>query len=159
MVAGYDVGGDGIKSLSFMSGNTDSIRANEGFYLGLGASIRNDAGNLEFVGTLSMKYQGLHADNGDITWIRYPLDALVLYRARNFRLGGGLTYAMHPRLKGTEALASVDTRFDNALGAVLQGDLLLGRVNLGLRYTILDYTAGGSTFKSNGLGATFGFTF
>lgn len=159
VVAGYDTGGDEIVAVNFTSGETDSIRANEGLYLGGGVSVLNDAGNLEFLGTLSVKYQAIHASNGDVTWIRFPLEALLFYRVRSFRLGGGPTYVMRPRLKGTGDASGIDTAFDNALGAVLQGDYLLGRVALGLRYTILDYKAGGNTVRSNGVGVSFGFAF
>jgi hypothetical protein len=159
IVAGYDTGGDQIKAVTFQSGENDSIRANEGLYLGGGVSVLNDAGNVEFLGSLSLKYQRIHASNADITWTRIPLDALVFYRMQSFRLGGGLTYVLHPRLKGSGDASSTDTAFPNALGAVLQGDYLLGRVSLGVRYTVLDYKSGGSTVKSNGLGVSFGIAF
>ena len=158
-VAGYDTGGDEVVVVTFSSGKTDSIKANEGLYLGGGVSVINDAGNLEFLGTLAFKYQGIHASNGDLTWTRFPLDALIFYRLQSFRFGGGLTYVIHPRLKGSGEVSYIDTTFDNAAGVVLQGDYLMGRVGLGLRYTLLDYKVGGITVKSNGLGASFGFTF
>ena len=158
-VAGYDTGGDEIVAVTFSGGETDSIRANEGFYLGGGVSILNDARNVEFLGTLSVKYQGLHASNGDLTWIRFPLDALVFYRLQSFRLGGGLSYVIHPMLKGSGEVSNIDVTLDNAPGVVLQGDYLMGRVGLGLRYTLLDYKQNGNTIKSSGLGLTFGLTF
>jgi hypothetical protein len=42
---------------------------------------------------------------------------------------------------------------------VLQADYLMGKVNLGLRATLLDYKVGGNTVKGSGLGVSFGFTF
>lgn len=159
VVAGYDAGGDSLIGLTYTSGNTDSIRANEGLYAGAGVSVLNDAGNIEFQGTLSVKYMALHADNGGVTWLRYPLDALLFYRMRGFRMGGGLTYVIAPRLKGSGELSNIDTKLDNAAGAVLQADYLLERVNLGVRYTILDYKIGGNTIKSSGVGVSFGFAF
>lgn len=159
LVAGYDTGGDDIKDVAFTSGQSDSIEANEGFYLGGGVSVLNGAGNVEFLGSLSSKYQRIHASNGDITWTRFPLDALVFYRMRSLRLGGGVSYVLHPRLKGSGDASSINTAFPNALGAVLQGDYLLGRVSLGVRYTVLDYKSAGGTVKSNGLGVSFGIAF
>lgn len=158
-VAGYDTGGDKIVNVTFTSGKTDSIRANEGLYAGGGVSVLNDSKDIEFLGTLSVKYQGLHADNGDVTWIRYPLDALLFYRMQSFRLGGGLTYVINPRLKGSGAASNINVTLDDAAGVVLQADYLMGRVNLGLRATLIDYKAGGSTIKGSGLGVSFGFTF
>jgi len=74
-------------------------------------------------------------------------------------LGGGVTYVLHPRLKGSGDASDINTAYQNALGAVLQGDYLLGRVSLGVRYTVLDYKAAGGTVKSNGLGVSFGIAF
>jgi hypothetical protein len=159
VVAGYDAGGASVISLTYTNGNTDSIRANEGLYAGAGVSVLNGAGNIEFLGTLSVKYMALHADNGDITWLRYPLDALLFYRVPGFRVGGGLTYVIAPRLKGSGEASSIDMKFDDAAGVVLQADYLLERVSLGLRYTILDYKSGGNTIKGSGVGVSFGFTF
>jgi len=159
IVAGYDAGGDKIVNISYSSGKTDSIRANEGLRIGGGVSLLNEAGNVEFLGTLSVKYLYLHADNANVTWISLPLDALLFYRRQSFRFGGGLTYAMNPQILGSGAAASVETKLDNALGAVLQGDYLVGPISLGLRYTLLEYTLAGAPVKSNGLGISFGFTF
>jgi len=50
LVAGYDTGGDDVEAVTFNSGQNDSIKANEGLYLGGGVSVLNDAGNLEFLG-------------------------------------------------------------------------------------------------------------
>jgi hypothetical protein len=158
-VAGYDTGGDDILKVTFGSGTADSIGANEGLYLGGGVSLLNGARNVEFLGTLSYKYQAIHASNGDITWTRFPLDALLFYRWQSFRAGGGATYVLRPRLKGSGDASNIYTAFGAALGAVLQADYLVGGVAFGLRYTILEYQEGGTTVKSNGVGATFGFTF
>ena len=159
VVAGYDAGGSNVVSLTYTNGKTDSIKANEGLHVGGGVSVLNEARDIEFLGTLSVKYLSLHADNGDVTWLRYPLDALLFYRMQSFRVGGGLTYVIAPSLNGNGAASNIDVRLDDAAGLVLQGDYLLERVSLGLRYTILDYKYGGNTIKSSGLGVTFGFTF
>jgi hypothetical protein len=159
LVAGYDTGGDDVQKVTFGGGTQDSIKANEGLYLGGGVSVLNGAGNVEFLGTLSYKYQAVHASNGDITWTRFPLDALLFYRWQSFRAGGGATYAIRPRLKGSGDVSYIDTAFGDALGAVLQADYLIGGLALGLRYTILEYKGGGTTVRSNGVGASFGFTF
>ena len=159
LVAGYDAGGEPVATMTYTTGHSDSIKANEGLYLGGGVSVLNEAGNIELLATLSVKYQGLHADNGDIRWTRFPLDALLLYRWPSFRLGGGLTYVMEPRVKGSGASSSIDATFDNATGVLLQGDYLLDAVALGVRATLLDYRFGGSTIRSSGVGVSFGFRF
>ena len=102
VVAGYDTGGDKIVNVTFTSGDTDSIRANEGLYIGGGISVLNDSKDIEFLGTVNVKYTSIHANNGDISWTRYPLDALLFYRWEKFRVGAVLTYVIVPKLKGSE---------------------------------------------------------
>lgn len=159
LVAGYDTGGDKIVNVTFTNGQTDSIRANEGLYLGAGVSVLNDDKDLEFLGTVNYKFTSIHASNGDIDWTRIPLDALLFYRMESFRVGAGLTYVMSPKLSGSGVAGGVNTKVDDALGFLVQADYLLGKVALGLRYTALDFKAGGNTVKSSGAGITFGFTF
>jgi hypothetical protein len=158
-VAGYDTGGDKIVNVKFTNGDSDSIRANEGLYAGGGISVLNDDENIEFLGTVSYKYSSVHADNGDITWTSIPIDALLFYRMRSFRIGAGPTFVMSPRLKGSGIAGGLNTTVDNAVGLVVQADYLLGKVAIGLRATFVDYKAGGATAKGNGVGLSFGITF
>lgn len=158
-VAGYDTGGDKLVTVTFTNGDTQSIRANEGLYVGGGISVLNDDKNIEFVGTVNYKYQAVHADNGDITWTRIPIDTLVFYRMQSFRVGGGLTFQLSPKLSGSGAAGNINTNVDNAVGLLLQVDYLLGKVNIGVRGTMVDFKSGGATAKGNGVGVTFGITF
>jgi hypothetical protein len=159
---GFDFGGDKIVTATFTNGKTDSIKANEGVYLGGGVSILNDSKNIETEVTINVKYTSITAGNGSIKWTRYPLDALVFYRMPQFRLGGGLTYHLSPKLSGSGVVGGLNVKVDDALGVVLQGDYLLGqKMALGLRYTNLTYkpSGGGADAKSNGLGVTFAVAF
>ena len=158
-VAGYDTGGDKLATVTFSNGDTQSIRANEGLYAGGGISVLNDDKNLEFLGTINVKYAAVHADNEDITWTRVPIDALLFYRTQSFRFGGGLTFQLSPKLKASGQVANSNVNVDNAVGLLLQGDYLLGKVNIGLRATLVDFKANGVTAKGNGVGITFGITF
>ena len=159
-VAGFDTGGDKLLTVTFTNGETDSIRANQGLYAGGGISVLTDSKDIEFQGTLAIKYDGVSASNGDATFTRLPLDALVFYRWEKFRLGAGLTYVMNPKVK-TSGIPPQDLNvtLDNAFGGLVQADFLLGRVAIGVRYTALDYKFRGNTIKASGAGLTFGFTF
>ncbi|HUL91098.1 MAG TPA: hypothetical protein VLV56_02020 [Burkholderiales bacterium] len=159
LVAGYDTGGDKIVTVTFTNGETDSLRANEGLYLGAGISVINDDKNIEFLGTVSYKFASIHANNGDVDWTRVPLDAIVFYRWPNFRAGAGLTYVMSPKLTGAGAASGLNVKVDDALGFLVQADYLVGKVNIGLRGTFVDYKAGGNTAKGSGVGVTVGVTF
>ncbi len=157
---GVDFGGETIATATFTNGSTKSIKANDGAYIGGGASILLDSKDIEIETTLSIKYTSIDASNGDITWTRFPLEVLAFYRMPKFRLGGGLTYHLSPKLKASGAAGNFSVTVDDAAGAVLQGDYFLTpKFTLGGRYTILEYKANGNPAKSNGVGITFGFIF
>ena len=157
---GADFGGETIATATFTNGSQKSIKANEGAYIGGGASILLDSKDIEIEATLSYKYTSITASNGDVTWTRFPLEVLAFYRMPKFRLGGGLTYHLSPTLKASGAAGNFNVTVDDALGAVLQADYLLTpKFTLGGRYTILEYKANGVPAKSDGVGITFGFIF
>jgi hypothetical protein len=110
--------------------------------LGAGASILSDAKDLEGEVTLSYKFAGLSAQNGDINWSVLPLDALVFYRMPNLRFGGGLTFHINPTLKGSGAASGLQANYKDAAGLVLQGDYMFGeKIKLGLRLVGIKYKA------------------
>jgi hypothetical protein len=168
---GYDSGGDTLVSATLTSSSggttTESIKANEGFYIGAGASILFST-EIEAEVSLSYKFESITATNGDIDFTRMPLDALVFYRfPQQFRVGGGLTYHLNPKLSGSGVAGGLNVGFDDALGLVLQAEYLLPprspktpKMTIGARFTMLDYKAsGGGTAKSNGVGITFSIGF
>ena len=161
--AGVDFGGETMVTAVFTNGDTQEINANEGFYLGGGAAIIDDARNMEYHVTLAYKFAVINGANGDIDWTRIPLEALVFYRFPNVRVGAGLTYHMNPQLDGSGVVGGLDVEFKDALGAVLQVDWRISRtIALGGRYTLLEYDAKGAfsgSAKSNGLGITFSMNF
>jgi hypothetical protein len=161
--AGLDFGGNTVVDVVFTDGSRDSIRANEGFYFGGGASIINAANTIEVELSVAYKMAAVTGDNGDVDFGRIPLEALVFYRLEKLRLGGGLTYHVDPKLDGSGVLSSVNVDFDNALGLVLQGDYRFGEhFTLGLRYTGIKYEASApfsGSVKGNGIGVTAGYRF
>ncbi len=156
--AGFDFGGDKLITVIFTDGSTKSINANEGLYFGGGVSILSDSKDIETEVSLSYKTTGINASNGSVDWTRFPLEVLVFYRLPQFRLGGGLTYHLSPKLSGS-GVTSVNLTFDNSAGFVLQADYLLQKITVGLRYTSLEYKLGGGSVKSDGVGVTFGISF
>lgn len=161
--AGFDFGGDTMVTAVFTDGSTQTIKANEGLYLGGGAAIVNEARDWEFHLTLAYKFTMIDASNGDVEWTRFPLEALAFYRFQKVRLGGGLAYHISPRLEGTGVIGGLDVKFKNAAGLVVQADwLITDALAAGLRYTVLEYDAKAPVsgkFKSDGLGLTFSWSF
>jgi hypothetical protein len=157
---GYDTGGDTLVTVVFINGERRSIKANEGFYFGGGMSLVSDDKTLEGELTLSYKFQSIKATNGDVTWSRFPLEGLVFYRFPKVRVGGGFTYHLNPKLAGGGVVSGLSTNFNNAFGSILEGDYrLTEKMNLGLRFTFLNYTVGGASASSNGVGINFSGSF
>ena len=160
---GYDFGGDTLVTIVFSDGSTERIKANEGFYIGGGAVIFNDAATMEFHLTAAYKAEFVSARNGDAEWTRIPLEALAFWRFEKARVGGGLTYHLNPSVEGSGAASGLDIDFKDALGLVLQADYrFTDRFAAGLRYTTVDYEAQApfsGKAKGDGLGITVSFTF
>ncbi|MDH4188935.1 MAG: hypothetical protein OEW21_01845 [Betaproteobacteria bacterium] len=161
---GADFGGDKLATATFSNGQVQDIRANDGFFIGGGASILNDQRDLEAEISLTVKVDSIKASNGELVWSRTPIDALFFHRIPGARVGGGLTYHLGPELKGSGAAGNIFTKFDNALGVIAQGDYSISEQHqLGLRYTRLTYKTRGVTpqasAKSNGLGLVFSMRF
>ena len=159
---GYDTGGDTLVTVIFTNGDRENIKANQGLFLGGGVSIVTDDKAIETEISLSYKVDDITASNGDVTWSRWPLDALVFYRWDKVRVGGGLTDHFGPKLSGSGVISGLNVSFKTSLGAILQADWrITDKMNLGARYTMLDYDLKNTNtkVKSNGLGIEFSGSF
>lgn len=160
---GLDFGGETMVNVLFANGETQKVRGNEGFYLGGGAAIINDAKDWEYHITLAYKMAFIDAENGDVDWTRIPFEALAFYRLQRVRFGGGLTYHLNPRLEGSGVVGGLDVKFKNALGVVLQVDWrITENIALGGRFTAIEYEAksgGVGTAEANGVGVAFSMSF
>jgi hypothetical protein len=158
---GLDFGGDTLVTVLFTDGSTSSIKANAGLYLGGGVALVTDDKTITTEITLSWKQDNVTASNADVTFTRYPLDALVFYNMERVRVGGGLTYHMSPKLRSSGFAPNPTADYDNAVGTVLGADYRYNQNGfLGLRYTSLEYSGAGLlTKKTNGLGIVLGATF
>lgn len=163
---GIDFGGDTLATVVFTNGTTESIKSNEGIFIGGGMAILNEARDIEAEFSLTYKFALIAANNGDLEWTRVPLDALVFYRMPRFRVGGGLTYHFSPKVSGNGAASNVNLKFDDALGFILQADWLIMdkkslSMALGVRYTNIEYKLQrtSTSTSSEGLGITYSVTF
>lgn len=155
---GYDTGGDTLVTVTFTNGETASIKANRGLYFGGGVSLVNEAQDIETEIALSYKIDDITAENGDVTWSRFPVDALVFYRWPTIRLGAGATYHFSLKLDGSGVVGGLNVEFKNSLGFLLQADYRINKkMNIGLRYTAMDYEVEGASgsVSANGIGVVF----
>ncbi len=159
---GYDTGGDTLVTVVFNNGDRENIKANQGFFFGGGVSIVTQDKAIETEISLTYKVDDITASNGDVTWSRWPLDALVFYRWDKVRVGGGLTDHFSPKLSGGGVVSGLNVSFKTSVGEILQADWrITEKMNLGARYTILDYELKNTNtkIKSNGLGIVFSGSF
>ncbi|MFL6621074.1 MAG: outer membrane beta-barrel protein [Sulfurifustaceae bacterium] len=155
--AGYDTGGDTLMTVTFSGGDTQNIKANGGLYFGGGVSMINEAENIEAELAISYKVDDITASNGSVTWSRWPIDALVFYRWPTIRLGAGATYHLDPKVHGTGVISG-NFQFKDSLGFLLQLDYRINKnMNIGVRYTALDYEVEGTSASAsaNGIGVVF----
>lgn len=161
--AGIDTGGDTMVNATFLGGDTKKVKANEGLFFGGGMSWVNDSQEVEVEVAITYKIAFIDGSNGDIDWTRVPIDALVFYRTQHFRFGGGLTYHINPKLEGSGVVGGLSVDFKDALGVILQADWrITQKINLGLRYTNLEYKAEDNftgSAKSDGVGVVFSMRF
>lgn len=153
---GLDFGGESLGVIRFVDNTEETIRANEGFYIGGGLAYISYDYLLEAELTAAWKYVGVRATNGDAAFTRFPVEALVFYPIAWARVGGGLTYHVNPKFEASgdaaPQLVAVPRNFNGAVGGILQADYRASEnLTLGVRYTLLTYS-GDADRKSNGVG-------
>jgi hypothetical protein len=131
---GLTAGGDRLVTARFVNGDDYTIH---------GGALLQVYGGFEFrvAPALSLALSvGYHVDSADAwngsTWFsRIPVEALAHYRvAPNWRIGGGVRFALHPRLSSDGYAPSVDEDFEAAIGPVVEVEYLFNpRFGLKLR--------------------------
>jgi len=155
---GAGFGGDELASGTYTNGNTFSIKAGNGATLAAGVSIPvSDLVDVQ----LSVGYQSTstNASNGDISFKRYPVEALGFYKLNsNWRVGGGLRSATSAKLS-TSGVAGMLGSYDftPSVGVVLEAQYLFdkganqrGQFGLSGRYVSESFEENSTKAKFNG---------
>src|SRR5262249_38294178 len=123
--AGITYGGDTLATVRFRNGDTYDLHGGSLAEVYAGVDYRL-AEQWSIEATL-----GYHADfrdgrNGHPTFERFPV-ALPghFHLTPNWRFGGGVRYAINPRLSGGGVLSGQGVAYRADLGAVLEGEYLL----------------------------------
>lgn len=165
---GVGFGGDRLGEAT-SGATTESVRAGQFMYFAVGSTfpLMSD-GDYELQATLGYFYDSVNANHGQLSFIRYPIEALVFKSITpKWRAGGGPTYHFNPERKCSMSQCDAHTvKFKNALGVVMEADYVLGEgglvsrtqgadgahsntVWLGLRYTVVNY----KTTEADGIAA------
>jgi hypothetical protein len=142
-VTGFDFGGDDLLKVTYVGGDTGTIKAGNGFYAKGGFSMPiGMSDNLELVGLIGWKYASVTGSNGDAKLERFPLDIDVRYTMDKHRFTAGVTKDLSIDFSGSGVLSGVGTTLDSQLGFALQYEYVLDNgLGVGGRYTSLKYDA------------------
>lgn len=163
-----EFGGEQIAYATYTDGSRSNIDAGRGIRLVGGFDFiffRELKNELILETTLGIKWTSTKAaKNGSIDWLRFPIEALVLYRLHDspIRWGAGLTYHLNNSLKGSKDISALNVVFDNTVGVTLAVDYLLPseshNISIGGRYTSISYASGlTGRLSGNSLGLNFNF--
>ncbi|MBI3560363.1 MAG: hypothetical protein HY080_01405 [Gammaproteobacteria bacterium] len=161
---GLHTGGDELASAVYTDGSTSSIKAGALLSFAVGPSF-DLSPNLEGRVTLGVKVDEINASNGNVTFIRYPIDVLLMSKLGEWRIGGGITYHLSPKLDGGGVASNISADFENALGLLASIERDFGVFYFGGRITLIDYktipsmTVSNATINGNSVGIVAGIRF
>ena len=149
---GGEYGGEQVIEFTYSDGSSPDVTAGGGIVFTAGGALQAWSSGAHAVDAqlnVGVKYRTIPpATNQEATWLRFPAEALLYYRAPKFRIGAGGT--MHLRNVLAASGESLDARveFRSAPGFLLQGEYLHRNVSFDVRYTGLKYQIeGGSSEK------------
>jgi len=160
---GLHFGGDTITTVNKADGRSDSLKAGEELSLAMGIVFQSPP-SFETIVSFGIKKEVVYPDDGAIIFTRYPLNALLLYRADKWRAGGGLTYHLNPVYKVDRESEQTIMEFNNALGLLFDVRyFVFEKVYLAGRYTHIDYVVtnepAGRSYSGSSLGVLVGIQF
>jgi hypothetical protein len=162
---GWDYGSD---ELVETTGDGRSLRAGGGSSYAVGlAFLPLLDGRLHTQATIGLKYDLLRADNGDASYVAFPLEVMEFLTFHPFRIGLGLNVNLFGRVSIDTDTLDDSADLEPGVGLVAQADLVWrfrgaprGFLTVGPRVVLqeLDVEGGGSV-TANAYGASLGFTF
>lgn len=128
LTMGIDGGSDTFGTVRFTDGSTQDLNAGAGFSMAAGLSFLETqvgAVTLDALTTIGFKAWDAGADNGQYSYLGFPLEVLARIKVQQFRFGAGIDYAISPKTSTSGVLSGTlgaDQEFENALGFVMEGD-------------------------------------
>ncbi|MCP5207972.1 MAG: hypothetical protein H7A01_12250 [Hahellaceae bacterium] len=151
LTGGLTYGGDELAELRFTDGDSQKIKAGALLYVGTGFLARFSDSPMSLQATINYHFDISTAENGDATFSRVPLEVIGFYTKDKFRFGAGLSYHLKPTLDIDTDRGSINNKFDDALGYVLQVDYLAAKnLALGARILAIEYEASDVDFSADG---------
>lgn len=167
MRLGADYGGDPVLQFKYSDGTSPDMQAGGGLQASGGAALQllgSERQALDVQASVGVKYRTIPpATNQSATWIRFPVEGLLMYRTPfGLTAGGGMSMHFANVLQADGAAVNSRLEFKSTPGVVLQSGYDFGKWSLDLRYTAMTYevaNGGTGTVNANSLGAGFSYAF
>ncbi|MBB6610235.1 hypothetical protein H7F15_04225 [Pontibacter sp. Tf4] len=147
----FEFGGDEVGTVTFTTGDKQSIKAGQGVLVAVGAELQfPKVEQLRLRATVGYKYVTTAADNAHIRLTRVPLHFTANWMAtEKIRLGAGVVKHLAVKLN-TDGLGG-NASYDASTGAIFE----VAYSGFGLSYTIMNYKDKENyTYSANAIGLT-----
>lgn len=132
---GASAGGDKLATAFYTDGDSANIKAGGGVSFTGGLNFRI---NEQFSAQTSVTFHvdDQTASNGSLKFQRFPIEALAFYHInQQWKIGTGLRYVTGAKLSGSGVADIRDTKFDNALSSVVEGEYMFSpQLSVKVRY-------------------------
>ena len=136
---GVHFGGGELIYEPFSNGQRKTMKAGELFSFSVGRLFQL-SNSWETQLTFGVKSDAKYDQDIKVSWVRYPINALMFYRMSTTRVGFGATYHVAPKLKGYGLAGNIIEKYENAVGGLLELDFIRSeRFLWGMRLTLIQY--------------------
>ena len=149
---GLTFGGEKLTTVTYTNGDEQDIRSGGLFAYYAGLDLRA-APHVSFQATVGYHTDNTsYAKNGGARFSRIPVEVLGYFHVNDtIRIGGGARLVNSPHLKGKGVLSDIDTRYDNTVGVIVEGEYrFTSYFGLKLRAVSESYRPKGGGEKANG---------
>ena len=155
-----DFGGDPVLQFEYSDGSSPDLQAGRGLMLTAGAGLRVSSFDLLVGG--GIKYTTIPpAANQEASWMRYPVEGLLLYRMPfGLGIGAGATVHLGNVMEATGGVANARVEVENKPGYLFHAQWGRGRWVVDLRYTAMTYevaSGGTGTVNASSIGGGLSF--
>lgn len=121
--------------------NNSKVKAGESFGASIGPSYTFPGGVFQVQATLGFHMAGVFVENGDSSFVRYPVDLTAFMNFGNHRLGVGASHHLSPEFETDFDFGfNEDVSFKDATGFSVQYDYrILDNMLMGLRFVDIEY--------------------
>ncbi|MDH5445410.1 MAG: hypothetical protein OEY52_07620 [Gammaproteobacteria bacterium] len=157
---GAHTGGDTMVKSNTADGSIENLRAGEGFSVAAGFGFAMGK-STDLLLTFGMKQEVIYPANGRISFVRYPIDLLFMFKSDKWAYGFGVTAHMNPLYKEETETSKQTVDFDNATGYLLDVRYVVFEdVFVSGRYTSIEYEVeddlSNTTVQGNSIGILVG---